>query len=31
MSSMLGASALAVVPAGNRDLAAGERVTVELL
>jgi molybdopterin molybdotransferase len=31
MSSMLGASALALVPAGDRDLAAGERVAVELL
>jgi molybdopterin molybdotransferase len=31
MSSMLGATALAVVPAGDRDLAAGERVVVELL
>jgi molybdopterin molybdotransferase len=31
MSSMLGAEALAVVPAGTRDLAAGERVAIELL
>ena len=31
MSSMLGAGALALVPAGERDLAAGERVVIELL
>ena len=31
MSSMLGADALTVVPAGDRDLAPGERVTIELL
>jgi molybdopterin molybdotransferase len=31
MSSMLGADALAVVPAGGRDLAPGERVAIELL
>jgi molybdopterin molybdotransferase len=31
MSSMLGAGGLAVVPAGERDLAAGERVAIELL
>jgi molybdopterin molybdotransferase len=31
MSSMLGAAALAVVPAGDRDLAAGERIAIELL
>jgi molybdopterin molybdotransferase len=31
LSSMLGADALAVVPAGDRELARGERVTVELL
>jgi molybdopterin molybdotransferase len=31
MSSMLSAGALALVPAGDRDLAAGERVTIELL
>ena len=31
MSSMLGAAALAIVPAGDRDLAPGERVLIELL
>jgi molybdopterin molybdotransferase len=31
MSSMLGAAALAIVPAGERDLAPGERVTIELI
>jgi molybdopterin molybdotransferase len=31
MSSMLGAAALAIVPAGERDLGPGESVTVELL
>jgi len=31
MSSMLGAGALAIVPAGERDLAPGERVVIELL
>jgi hypothetical protein len=31
MSSMLGAGALAIVPASETDLAAGLRVTVELL
>ena len=31
MSSMLGAGALAIVPAGERDLAPGELVTVELI
>jgi molybdopterin molybdotransferase len=31
MSSMLGAGALAIVPAGDRDLAPGERVLIELL
>jgi molybdopterin molybdotransferase len=31
MSSMLGADALAVVPAGDRDLAPGERVAIQLL
>jgi molybdopterin molybdotransferase len=31
MSSMLGAGALAIVPAGERDLGPGESVTVELL
>jgi molybdopterin molybdotransferase len=31
MSSMLGAAALAIVPAGKRDLAPGERVLIELL
>jgi molybdopterin molybdotransferase len=31
MSSMLGAGALAIVPAGERDLAPGERVLIELL
>jgi molybdopterin molybdotransferase len=31
MSSMLGASALAIVPAGERDLAPGERVVIELV
>ena len=31
MSSMLDASALAIVPAGDRDLAPGERVTIELI
>ena len=31
MSSMLGAGALAIVPAAERDLAPGERVLVELL
>lgn len=31
MSSMLGAGALAIVPAGERDLAPGEQVTVELI
>jgi molybdopterin molybdotransferase len=31
MSSMLGAAALAIVPAGERDLTAGERVAIELL
>jgi molybdopterin molybdotransferase len=31
MSSMLGAGVLAIVPAGERDLAPGERVTVELI
>jgi molybdopterin molybdotransferase len=31
MSSMLGASALAIVPAGERDLAPGDAVTVELI
>jgi molybdopterin molybdotransferase len=31
MSSMLGAAALAIVPAGERDLAPGERVVIELL
>jgi molybdopterin molybdotransferase len=31
ISSMLGAGALAIVPAGGRDLAPGEQVTIELL
>jgi molybdopterin molybdotransferase len=31
MSSMLGAAALAIVPAGERDLAPGDTVSVELL
>jgi molybdopterin molybdotransferase len=31
MSSMVGAAALAIVPAGERDLAPGERVTIELI
>jgi molybdopterin molybdotransferase len=31
MSSMLGAAALAIVPAGERDLGPGERVVIELL
>lgn len=31
MSSMVGARALAIVPAGERDLAPGERVVIELL
>ena len=31
MSSMLGADVLALVPAGDRDLAAGERVSIQLL
>jgi molybdopterin molybdotransferase len=31
MSSMLGAGALAIVPAGERDLGPGERVVIELL
>jgi molybdopterin molybdotransferase len=31
MSSMLGAGALAIVAAGERDLAPGERVTIELI
>ena len=31
MSSMLGAGALAIVPAGERDLRPGERVVIELL
>jgi molybdopterin molybdotransferase len=31
LSSMIGAGALAVVPAGDRDIAPGERVAVELL
>jgi molybdopterin molybdotransferase len=31
MSSMLGAAALAIVPAGERDLPPGERVTIELI
>jgi molybdopterin molybdotransferase len=31
MSSMVGAAALAVVPAAERDLAPGERVLIELL
>ena len=31
MSSMLGAAALAIVPASDRDLPAGEHVTIELL
>jgi molybdopterin molybdotransferase len=31
MSSMLGAAALAIVPAGERDLAPGERVSIELI
>jgi molybdopterin molybdotransferase len=31
MSSMLGAGALAIVPAGERDLGPGERVLIELL
>ncbi|HEX6714200.1 MAG TPA: gephyrin-like molybdotransferase Glp [Thermoleophilaceae bacterium] len=31
MSSMLGAAALAIVPAGERDLAPGERVAIQLL
>jgi molybdopterin molybdotransferase len=31
MSSMIGAAALAVVPASERDLAPGERVVIELL
>ena len=31
ISSMLGAGALAIVPAGERDLAPGERVEIELL
>ncbi|HEX4735077.1 MAG TPA: gephyrin-like molybdotransferase Glp [Thermoleophilaceae bacterium] len=31
MSSMLGAAALAIVPAGERDLAPGERVAIELI
>ena len=31
MSSMLGAGALAIVPADDRDLAPGERVAIELI
>jgi molybdopterin molybdotransferase len=31
MSSMLGAGALAIVPAGDRDLGPGEQVVIELL
>src|SRR5213080_3488024 len=31
MSSMIGAGALAIVPAGDRDLRPGERVVIELL
>ncbi|MEA2497471.1 MAG: molybdopterin molybdotransferase [Thermoleophilaceae bacterium] len=31
LSSMIGAAALAIVPASERDLAPGERVTIELL
>ena len=31
MSSMVGAAALAIIPAGDRDLAPGERVVIELL
>jgi molybdopterin molybdotransferase len=31
LSSMIGAEALAIVPAGDRDLAPGERVAIELL
>jgi molybdopterin biosynthesis enzyme len=31
MSSMLGAGALAIVPAGERDLGPGERVSIELI
>jgi molybdopterin molybdotransferase len=31
LSSVLGAAALAIVPAGERDLAPGERVAIELL
>jgi molybdopterin molybdotransferase len=31
MSSMLGARALAIIPAGERDLAPGERVQIEVL
>jgi molybdopterin molybdotransferase len=31
LSSMIGAGALAIVPAGDRDLAPGERVAIELL
>ena len=31
LTSMLGADGLALIPAGEGELAAGERVTVELL
>ena len=31
MSSMVGAGALAIVPAGERDLAPGKLVSVELI